>query len=68
MDVALETTSRQIVTLPRTGVVVDFAATRQRSALVRLALPSGAPVPSGAVVRSRVVPTGSRSDSTARST
>lgn len=50
MDVALETTSRQIVTLPRTGVVVDFAATRQRSALVRLALPSGTPVPSGAIV------------------
>ena len=50
MDVALETTSRQIVTLPRTGVVVDFAATRQRNALVRLALPPGTPVPSGAVV------------------
>jgi outer membrane usher protein len=50
MDVALESTSKTIVTLPRTGVVVEFAATRERSALVRLALPSGKPVPTGAVV------------------
>jgi outer membrane usher protein len=50
MDVALETTSKTIVTLPRTGVVVEFPATRERSALVRLALPSGKPVPTGAVV------------------
>ncbi len=51
MDVALESTSKTIVTLPRTGVVVEFSAVRERSALVRLALPSGAPVPSGAVVQ-----------------
>ena len=42
--------SQQVVTLPRTGVVVDFAATRERSALVRLALPFGR---SGADRRSR---------------
>ena len=51
MDVALDRTSQQVVTLPRTGVVVDFTATRERSALVRLALPTGAPVPTGAVVQ-----------------
>ena len=51
MDVALDRTSQQIVTLPRTGVVVDFTATRERSAVVRLALPTGAPVPTGAVVQ-----------------
>ena len=51
MDVALDRTSQQIVTLPRTGVIVDFSATRERSALVRLALPTGAPVPTGAVVQ-----------------
>jgi len=50
LDVALETTSKTIVTLPRTGVVVEFSATRERSALVRLALPNGKPVPTGAVV------------------
>jgi outer membrane usher protein len=50
MDVALETTSKTVVTLPRTGVVVEFSAARERSALVRLALPSGKPVPTGAVV------------------
>jgi outer membrane usher protein len=51
MDVALDRTSQLVVTLPRTGVIVDFIATRERSALVRLALPSGAPVPTGAVVQ-----------------
>jgi outer membrane usher protein len=49
IDVTLPTTTKQVVTLPRTGVIVDFAARRERSALVRLALPSGAPVPLGAV-------------------
>jgi outer membrane usher protein len=62
MDVRLDTTSKTVVTLPRTGVVVEFAAMRERSALVRLALPSGAPVPTGAVVqidgRSDVFPVG----------
>lgn len=51
MDVALESTSKTIVTLPRTGVVVEFSAVRERRALARLALPSGASVPSGAVVQ-----------------
>jgi len=51
MDVALETTSKTIVTLPRTGVVVEFAAVKERSALVRLELPNGAPVPTGAAVQ-----------------
>jgi len=62
MDVALETTSKTIVTLPRTGVVVEFAAAKERSALVRLALPNGAPMPTGAVVqidgRSELFPVG----------
>jgi outer membrane usher protein len=62
MDVALEATSKTIVTLPRTGVVVEFAAVKERSALVRLALPNGATMPTGAVVqiegRSELFPVG----------
>jgi len=51
IDVTLNATTQQIVILPRTGVVVDFIATRERNALVRLTLPSGVPVPIGAVVQ-----------------
>ena len=51
IDVTLDVTTQQIVVLPRTGVVVDFAARRERSALVRLDLPSGAPVPAGSFVQ-----------------
>jgi len=51
ISVTLQNTSQQVVTLPRTGLIVDFAATRERNALVRLALPSGEPVPLGAVVQ-----------------
>ena len=36
--------------LPRTGVLVDFGATRDRTALVKLILASGQPVPAGAIV------------------
>jgi outer membrane usher protein len=39
-----------VVLLPRTGVLIDFKATRDRTALVKLVLPSGQPVPAGAVV------------------
>jgi outer membrane usher protein len=51
IDVTLERTTQQIVTLPRTGVIVDFPAKHERNALVRLALPSGSPAPIGAVVQ-----------------
>jgi outer membrane usher protein len=51
MDVTLDRTTTQVVTLPRTGVLVEFAARRERNALVRLALPSGVPVPAGAIVQ-----------------
>src|SRR4029453_5168352 len=36
IDVALETTSKTIATLPRTGEAVEFPAVRERSALARL--------------------------------
>jgi outer membrane usher protein FimD/PapC len=38
MEVSLEDVAREIVLLPRTGVLVDFKATRDRTALVRLLL------------------------------
>jgi outer membrane usher protein len=50
MEVSLEDVAREVVLLPRTGVLVDFKATRDRTALVRLLLPSGQPVPVGATV------------------
>jgi outer membrane usher protein len=56
IDMSLDATTKRFVTLPRTGVVVDFTATRERSALVRLALPSGAPVPIGASVQIEAKP------------
>jgi outer membrane usher protein len=50
LDRAVDTTTKQVVALPRTGVVIDFTATRERNAIVRLQLPSGEPVPLGATV------------------
>jgi len=50
MEVSLEEVAREVVLLPRTGVLVDFKATRDRTALVTLVLPSGRPVPTGATV------------------
>lgn len=50
MDVSLDDVAREVVLLPRTGVLVDFKATRERTALVKLVLPSGQPVPTGATV------------------
>ena len=50
MDVSLEEVVREVVLLPRTGVLVDFGAMRDRTALVKLVLASGQPVPPGAVV------------------
>lgn len=50
MEVSLEDVTREVVLLPRTGVLIDFKATRDRTALVKLVLPSGQPVPTGATV------------------
>jgi outer membrane usher protein len=50
MEISLEEVAREVVLLPRTGVLVDFKAMRDRTALVRLVLPSGQPVPVGATV------------------
>ena len=50
IDMTLDKLSQTVVTLPRTGVLIDFAARRDRNAIVRLELPSGRPVPIGAVV------------------
>lgn len=50
MEVSLDDVTREVVLLPRTGVLIDFGATRDRTALVRLVLPSGQPVPAGAIV------------------
>jgi outer membrane usher protein len=50
IEVTLEEVAREVVLLPRTGVLVDFKATRDRTVLVKLVLPSGQPVPAGAIV------------------
>jgi outer membrane usher protein len=50
IEVSLEEVAREVVLLPRTGVLIDFKATRERTVLVKLVLPSGQPVPAGAVV------------------
>lgn len=50
MEISLEGVAREVVLLPRTGVLIDFKATRDRTALVKLVLPSGEPVPTGAIV------------------
>jgi outer membrane usher protein len=51
IDTAIDETVKTVVTLPRTGVLIDFEPRRERNALVRLTLPTGAPVPTGATVR-----------------
>ena len=50
IEVSLEDVAREVVLLPRTGVLIDFKATRDRTVLVKLVLPSGQPVPAGAIV------------------
>lgn len=52
MDLRIEETVRdEVVPRRRSGVVVPFAISSERAALVELRLPDGEPVPAGATVR-----------------
>ena len=51
LDATVGQTVQRVVLLNRTGVVVSFDSRRERSALLRLVLPDGTPLPAGAVAR-----------------
>jgi len=51
LDASVGETVHKVVTLNRTGIVVNFESRRERNALIRLVLPDGSPLPAGAVAR-----------------
>ncbi len=51
LDASVGKTVQKVVTLGRTGIVVNFETRRERGALIRLIVPDGSPVPAGAVAR-----------------
>ena len=51
LEATVGQTVQKVVLLNRTGIVVSFDSRRERSALLRLVLPDGTPLPAGAVAR-----------------
>ncbi len=51
LEATLGKTEQKVVLLNRTGIVVSFDARRERNALIRIVLPDGSPLPSGAYAR-----------------